>query len=338
MPWTLTGLAARAARAVGGPRTVFAESSAARAERLQLAAADRPNLLARACARRLGSLSTADRRAIEVAFDHMPGDAPVIERAVACGAPISGIAALAGAWDTLDEQAREMVRSPLGSASVGPVMWTDTRAKQLDQTTCGAAVAAIVIMMGDPLVAAWVAGGRRPGWHLPGEVADAVAAADSSGRSLISVDQRWRALQRVIHKRATHRGLGVAPWPRSLGTPPWRIDNVVRFAGLRWRSALVDDARPDEVRGLVTYARAALTDGIPVPLYTGGDSAHGLSTVVPRHVVLLIGTEDEAFRVYEPSSGRIELWEPGIAGVRAQSAFGGWNRLMWAILPRWRGV
>ena len=338
MPWTLTGLAARAARAVGGPRVVLSASSGTRAQRVQRIAADRPDVMSRACARRLETLSTADRRAIEVAFDHMPGDAPVIERAVASCGPVSGIAALAGAWDTLDEHARAVVRSPLGSASVGPVKWGETPAQQVDQTTCGAAVASMMLMMGDPLVAAWVAAGRRPGWHLPGEVADAVAAADASGSSLMTLAERWWALQRVVHKRATRRGLGVAPWPRTLGTPPWRIDNVVRYAGLRWRGALIDDASTAEVEGFSAYARAALIDGIPVPLYTGGDSARGLATVVPRHVVLLVGTHDEAFRVYEPSSGHIDVWDPLSAGLSSHHALGGWNRTMWAILPRWRGA
>ena len=338
MPWTLTGLAARAARAVGGPRTVLVQSNLDRAQRVQNVAEDRPDVMSRACTRRFESLSTADRRAIEVACEHMAADAAVIERAVASGAPISGIAALAGAWDALDERARAMVRSPLGRASVGPVAWGDAAAQQMDQTTCGAAVASMMIMMGDPLVAAWVAAGRRPGWHMPIEVVQAVRAADASGTSLITVEERWQALQRVVHRRATRRGLGLAPWPRALGTPPWRIDNVVRYAGLRWRGALIDDARPEELGGFSTYARAALSDGIPVPLYTGGDSAHGLSTVVPRHVVLLVGAEGESFRVYEPSRGRIEHWDPATAAVSPQRALGGWNRVMWAIVPRWRGA
>ncbi len=294
--------------------------------------------MARACARNRELLGTADRRALDVAFDHMPTDAAVLERAVASGAPISSIAALAGAWDSLDDAARALVRSPLGLASVGPVTWGETPARQVDQTTCGAAVASLVIMMGDPLVAAWVAAGRRPGWHMPREVAAAVASAEAAGRRLMSVEERWQALQRAVHRRATRRALGLAPWPRRWGTPPWRIDNVVRFAGLRWRGALVDDARPEELRGLATYARAALADGIPVPLYTGGDSAHGLSTVIPRHVVLLVGTDSDAFRVYEPSSGRVESWTPGMAGGTRHAAFGGWNRLMWAVVPRWRGA
>lgn len=337
MAWTLPGLAARAVRAAGGPRVVLSEPNAASAARVYAAAADRPDVMARASARRFASLSVADRRAIDVAFEHMAADAAVVERAVASGAPVSSIAALAGTWERLDEQARNVVRRPLGLGSVGPVRWGETAVRQVDATTCGAAVAALVLMVGDPFVAMWVAAGARRGVEPHEAPRATLAQAAAPGTDLRTIEARWAALQRVLHTRATARGLGLAPWPRAWGTPPWRIDNVIRYAGLRWRGALIDDARPDEMAGFLTYARAALADGIPVPLYVGGDSRRGVATVMPRHVVLLTAVDGDIVRVYEPSRGEVGAWDPAAVG-EPHAAFGGWNRVMWAILPRWRGA
>lgn len=337
MAWTLVGLVARAGRTLGVRRAALSASIEERAQRVIAHAADRPDVAARACVRRLQALSAADRRAVEVAFEAFGSDSPVVERAMASGAPVPAVAALAAAWETIDPGVRAVVRHPLGARRPGPVTWDGIAATQVDQTTCGAASMAMMLMMGDPLVAAWVASGRRGGWYLPPEPLEAVVAADAVGHGLHTVRERWDALQRVMHARVSRHGLGLAPWPRSLGTAPWRIDNVTRYSGLRFRGVLVDDERHDEIDALATQVRAALADGIPVPLYAAGDSQRGWSTVVPRHVVLVVDTDGDSLVVYEPSSGALHRWHPTTASASRQAALGGWNRVVWAILPRWRG-
>ncbi len=333
-------LVARAGRALGGRRGFVSGAVTGRAAALASDAADRPDVFARQCARVLSRASLADTKALETALHEMGQDAPVIERAVASGAPIAAVAALAAAWQGLEPEARGLIRYPARRRDQGPVSWGAVLATQVDQTTCGAASMAMMLMMGDPFVAGWVAVGRRGGWHLPAEVQAAIgdggAGREFIGRGLHTVADRWEALQRVMHARVTRHGLGLAPWPRAFGSPPWRLDNVTRFAGLRFRGVLVDDARADEVAALDSHLRAAVADGIPVPLYASGDSGRGLDKAIPRHVVLVVGIDEEGFLVYEPSSGALHRLDLGALGGGPLAALGNWNRVNWAVLPRMR--
>jgi hypothetical protein len=280
----------------------------------------------------LEAASPADRKALEAALSELGNDAPVVERAIATGAPLDAVAMLAAEWATLDADAKALVRDPLSRRDPGPVTWSRATATQVNETTCGAASMAMMLMMGDPLVALWVAAGRRGGPYMPPEVLE----ADVRGGALHTVADRWDSLQFVIHDRVTRHGLGLVPWPRAYGTPPWRVNNLTRFAGLRFRGVLVDDARADEVAALAAHVRAALADGIPVPLYASGDSARGLESVVPRHVVLLVGVDGDAFLVYEPSSGALHRLDLTSVGGGPVAALGHWNRVAWAVLPRAR--
>jgi len=330
--WTLVSLAARAGRALGGRRALVSEDAVSRAAALLDTAPDRPDVFARVCARRLEAASPADRKALETALSELGNDAPVIERAIASGAPLDAVAMLAAAWDSLDADAKALVRNPLSRRDAGSVTWSGVVARQVSQTTCGAATMAMMLMMGDPLVAMWVATGRWAGAYMPPEV----LAADVKSSAAHTVAERWHALQLSLHDAVTRHGLGPFPWPQAYGTPPWRVDNVVRFARLRFRGRLIDDARADEVDALASHARAALADGIPVPLYVSGDSAGGLEALVPRHVVLLVGVDGDDFLIYEPSSGALHRHR-FVAGGGKAAALGNWNRVAWAVLPKVRG-
>jgi hypothetical protein len=342
--WTLASLAARTSRALGGRRACVSNAASSRVGAWWDAAPDRPDVFARVCGRRLEAANPADRKALEAALAELGDDASVAERALATGAPLDAVAMLAATWESLDADAKTLVRDTLSFRNLptrrnslsrrdpGPVVWGKVTATQVSQTTCGAAVMAMMLMMGDPLVAMWVASGRRGSGYMPPEVLE----ADVRGRAHHTVADRWNTLQLGIHDAVTRRGLGLAPWPRAYGTPPWRMDNLTRFAGLRFRGVLVDDARVDEVAALAAHARAALADGIPVPLYVSGDSARGWGSVVPRHVVLLVGVDGDAFVVYEPSSGALHRLDLGALGAGPVAALGNWNRLAWAVLPRVR--
>ncbi|WP_062516630.1 hypothetical protein [Demequina gelatinilytica] len=319
MAWTLTSAVARIAGLVGVSERRPAEEPATT-----------DPLFVRAFQRAVDRASAADAKALGVARDQMGDDAPVLFRAVASGAPVSAIAALAAAWETLDPEAREAVGNPVMRPQ-SHLRWVHVEARQVDQTTCGAATMAAMLMQGDPFVALWVVTGRTLADYIPPEVL-AVMAEDAPVRGL---DERWNALQRVLHAQTTTSAIGPVAWPRSLGTPPWKVDDHTRFAGLRFRGAIVDDSSPETLAPVLSHARRALADGIPVPLYASGDSSLGLDSVIPRHVVLLVGDTGDGFLVYEPGTARVlPLADADMRpGAGRQAALGSWSRASWVVLP-----
>lgn len=333
MGWTLTSIVARSAVALGmRPQwsTPYAAAHAAgRAQRGHRPDGD--NVFERAYTRTLARTQTADAKALVTALGAVGDDAQVIYRAVSTGAPVAAVAALAAAWERLPKFARDGIRAPMGT-EMGTVRWGTATASQVDQTTCGAAVMAMMLMTGDPFVAAWVMTGRHFGGYLPKEVLDVTLLIPGTR----SIAERWHALQRVIHRETARRGLFGAPWPRALGTPPWRVDDQTRYAGLAFRGVILDDSDPGAVTAAIAHASAALRDGIPVPMYTSGDSRLGLATVIPRHVVLMVGRTDHGFLVYEPGAGAVvPLAEARMfGGGPREAAYGHWTRAAWLILPR----
>ncbi|WP_084129392.1 hypothetical protein [Demequina sp. NBRC 110055] len=331
MGWTLTSLAVQAGRFVGatGQWRGVAQVAHAREVAEHGVRPDGATVTARVYARRLEAASPADRKALEAALSELGDDAAVIERATASGAPLTAVAALAAAWHRLPDTAKETIRRPAGRG-IGPVRFGSIRAVQVDRTTCGAAVMAMMLMRGDPFAAAWVATGRSLGDHLPSEAA---AALEYGPRT---IEERWHALQRVMHGATTSRALGVAPWPRGFGTPPWRVDDVTRYSGLRFRGAILDDTDSETMEAALAHASAALRDGIPVPLYVGGDSSGGLDQVMPRHVVLMTARTEAGLEIYEPSSGRVLPLgvDRFVEGGGKEPALGHWSRLSWMVLPR----
>ncbi|MDD9206688.1 hypothetical protein PU560_09450, partial [Georgenia sp. 10Sc9-8] len=152
------------------------------------------------------------------------------------------------------------------------------------------------------------------------------------------------AAQRRVHQRARSRAVGSVPWPAALGTPPWTAAREARFPGVRYRSVPLDDAA-DGARHLLAAAHGATLAGVPVPLYTGGDLGHGLTTAVPRHVVLALPAEGtgrgldgggrRALDVYEPSSATVRqvALEDLVGRQGPRPALGGWSHVCWVLLP-----
>ncbi|MFC8732255.1 hypothetical protein ACFT5B_07350 [Luteimicrobium sp. NPDC057192] len=224
-----------------------------------------------------------------------------------------------------DPSARRVV-DPLGrraarSADVAPAPWPvllgpeAVPAVQVDGTTCGAAVLVLLAADGDPAVAAWLE-------HGP------------VGTSAAS---RFAALQRAVQRRTTRTALLGVPWPRALGTPPWAAARAARWGSARYGHRVVDDTDPDDLARVRACVDESLSAGVPVPLYTGGDTAGGLAAAVPRHVVLALpGGPAGTVLVYEPGSGAVhqvladELW----SGDRPLAALGRWTHVVWALLPR----
>ncbi|WP_407318586.1 hypothetical protein UQW22_18080 [Isoptericola halotolerans] len=190
-------------------------------------------------------------------------------------------------------------------------------ARQVDETTCGAAVLAMLRLAGDPAAALALARDPRGARHA------------------------FAALQRATQAR-TRR-----VWPRRLGTPPWGAARAARYGPVRHTHRVVGSGEPSVgPRAVLAAAVAAASAGIPVPLYTGGDLGHGATTAVPRHVVLLTavrtGPTGSTATLYEPSSGALHAVPVdalrSVDGAPRQPsrrrALGGWPHVVWAVLPR----
>lgn len=247
---------------------------------------------------------------------------------------------LRAVWATLGPDARVRVAAPLTSDAP---TWRGRPAVQVDGTTCGAAVGAMVLAAGDPVVAlaletgTVLAGVRHP------ELGPAVDAA------AVGFD----ALQRHLHGRTSRRAvLGLLPWPRRLGTPPWTLAREARCADVRFRHVVVDATDEARTGALAARIDVHLRAGTPLPLFTGGASRTGWPTAVPRHVVLLVGDANPpggtitdsgsgpglpraAWRVYEPSRGLVLTVDAATWAVpERRDAWGRWSRPHWLVLPR----
>lgn len=254
-----------------------------------------------------------------------PGAAPWRRALAATGDPAAADA-LAQAWDRLTDRQRAAVLDPAGE------LGRDGR--QVTGLTCGAAVLTMLAALGDPLLALWLASGRLVADERPPELAGApTAVLDRLGR--VPAAARFATLHRVVHRRARIGAVAGLPWPRSLGTPPWALARSARYLGVRFGHTVLDDTAPAALETVLVRVGAALDAGIPVPLYTGGDTSRGWATAVPRHVVLALAARDDGLDVWEPGRGAVvHVDARALREGGRHPAFGGWAHLAWAVLPR----
>lgn len=178
---------------------------------------------------------------------------------------------------------------------------------QVDSTSCGAAVLLMLKATGD------------------GELA----------QKLEENPEQIGPLQRELKARA----LAQAPWPPSLGIPPWALAKAAEFPGVTYHPRPFID-RGERGRAVLNAVFTATNAGIPVPLYTGSDLRSGPAGAVPRHVVLAVPPpeprNEALLSIYEPSRGMLHT--VGLTDLMNRSepmdALGGWTHVVWAILPR----
>lgn len=265
-------------------------------------------------------------RAGRVVAKDPPGAAPW-RRALAATGDASAADALARCWPELSDAER--------AAVLAPVVELGRDGRQVTQRTCGPAVLTMLAAQGDPLLALWLATGRLIAPARPPELAGAGDAALHRLRRATPA-ARFAALHRVMLHRVRARAVGgVLDWPRAIGVPPWAVARNARYLGVTFGHAPVDDADPGHLAEVLARVGAAVEAGIPVPLLTGGDTAHGWKTAVPRHFVLAIGARDGGLDLWEPGRGAVVHADAtALAGGERQPAFGGWRHLVWAVLPR----
>lgn len=243
------------------------------------------------------------------------------DRARRSGHPPEVVERLDDRIASLDAATRRRVLAPLDVPVGATVRWAGAPARQHDPTTCGSAVLAMLAAAGDPALALWLETGAdvRAEPALPG----------ATGA------ERFAHLQAAIKRRTNRRALLSLPWPAALGTAPWTAAREARYADVRYGHVIVDDRSPEQAGPVLAAVRAAVAAGLPVPLFTGGDTSTGLATAVPRHVVLATAADADGMGVYEPSSGRVLAVPSDVLahpGARVE-ALGGWRHVVWALLP-----
>lgn len=232
--------------------------------------------------------------------------------------------AVEAAWSELAPARRLAVLDPTLAAA---------DARQTDATTCGSAVLTMLAAVGDPGLALWLVTGALAGPRPPELAAASPEAlarlADAPAR------RRFAVVQRVYQRRATAGALLGLPWPAALGTPPWGAARVARFPGVAYGHHPVDPADGAALRRVLEGVTRAVDDGVPVPLYAGGDSTDGWATAVPRHVVLAVGRTGDGLRIFEPGAGAVVTTSAdALLDGRGRRALGGWSRVVWALPPR----
>ncbi len=204
-------------------------------------------------------------------------------------------------------------------------------ARQHDPITCGAAVALLANAAADRALATWLSTGRAPARATPPELVD----LPSDARVEADAARRLALAQTATHRRLTRRALGPLPWPRSLGTPPWTLARDLRLPQVRYAHRPVDDRDQHLMDLTLRMLLAATSAGVPVPLYTGGDTRRGWAAAVPRHVVLALPGPGPQVRIFEPSTAVVHRIDPEDlrARVRPHAALGGWDHLVWVLIP-----
>lgn len=258
----------------------------------------------------------------------------VLDALIASGVSIQAMTEFAALWPSLDETVRGQISRPLGGPAPGPLFFGAAHAEQIDGSTCGSAALVMQAAAGDPTLALWLAMGETLASYLPREIRRVRPG------SLMEPDAaaRFALVQREVKQRTNAGAVAGLPWPSGLGTPPWGAAREARFADLLFDNLLVDDTNEPEFEAMRLRAEESVRAGVPVLLYVGGDLGRGVATAVPRHVVLLTGRLADGFTVYEPSSGSVQtITDVELRSRESQPALGGWSRVTWAILPRWRG-
>ncbi|HWS58884.1 MAG TPA: hypothetical protein VN257_10110 [Actinotalea sp.] len=316
MGWQLTTLVHRLARAIRPPADPVTPA-ATPGDAAGVVVAERLRDL----------LPAVDRAAYDRLLAEHEDGADVLARTLAATGRLRPVEHLARRWAALGVADRAAVADPVRAMTyVG---------RQTDPTTCGSAALTMLAATGDPVLALWLVSGWLPPTGRPPELA---GATPSSLERLARgpVEHRFAALQRVL-KHRTNAGAAVGlPWPAGLGTPPWGAAREARFPGVRYTHRMLDDTDRVDLAAVLDRVRAAVLRGVPVPLYAGGDTSRGWRTALPRHVVLAVAPRPDGLVVWEPSAGRLVPLRTAevLGGTSGPSpALGGWNHLMWAVLP-----
>ena len=179
--------------------------------------------------------------------------------------------------------------------------------RQRTQTTCGSASLLVARALADPTYATWLLDG-----------VDARTGAVSEE----PVPVRFAAAEQTVKDR-TNALLGPTglqlPWPHALGTAPWAAAHeMTRITGIRYRARYVGPDSPAAREAAYDAVDRTVAAGRTAPMFVG-------DRAVPRHVVLAVGRDDDALRLYEPASGDV------VRLARTQYIGGGFVVAGWTV-------
>ncbi len=179
--------------------------------------------------------------------------------------------------------------------------------RQRSPTTCGSASLLVARALHDPVYARWLLAG----------VDDRTGALSDE-----PVEERFAAAEQTVKDRtdAMFGPTGLqAPWPHSLGTSPWgAAHEMTRITGLRHRARYVGPDSPAARTAAYDAVDRTVSAGRSAPMFVGDGR-------IPRHVVLAVGRDDEALRLYEPASGNV------VRLTRQQYVDGGFVVAGWTV-------
>jgi len=193
-------------------------------------------------------------------------------------------------------QAYAAVHRLLASLSPAPMPWGPAL-RQPDDVSCGATAAVVARMLRDREYAAEV---------LP-----------RFGEEVWSTHRGFA--------RLWSRGRLQRPWARRLGTAYWSLSAWLRdVEDVRY---VLRDAWLHPARAFTRLHRAAAAGRLAV-LYVG-------TTLLPRHVTLVVGVRGDDLEVFNPATGRIHLvGRADFAARRLDRSLGRWRRPWTVVVPR----
>ncbi|WP_372727853.1 hypothetical protein [Nocardioides sp.] len=192
----------------------------------------------------------------------------------------------------------------------------DGSLRQPDQRSCGAAVLVLARMLLDDAYADLVVAGVHP---------------STGQRSAGDLSQRFAAEVLGMHRRVTGpmdaSGRLQLPWPRALGTPPWAVARQLSATAGSHLPPTRYSVTPIGRRARDVFDRIleATESGRPVPLFVG-------NRLLPRHVVLALGSASGRLRCYDPATGRVVPLDR-TAFIERRLGLSGWDRPWLAVLP-----
>lgn len=214
-----------------------------------------------------------------------------------------------GAWPVAPAP---LVGQPPREPELDPL---DYHLRQRSPTTCGSASLLVARALHDPVYARWLLAG----------VDDRTGALSDE-----PVEERFASAEQTVKDR-TGGLVGPTgpqlPWPHALGTSPWgAAHEMTRITGARYRARYVGPDSPAARAAAYDAVDRTVSAGRTAPMFVGDGR-------IPRHVVLAVGRDDAALRLYEPASGSV------VRLTRQQYVEGGFVvagwRVPWAVVvPR----
>lgn len=265
---------------------------------------------------RLAGMSESDRKTVQDLLDSAKTDQQRawIMSAVASGADMDTLRNFAGKVNGMspDELARLDPTKYMAESA-----WRDAKGhgvfSQPDPTTCGSASLVTAKMVNDPVYALKVMTGYDATTGLD----------DGAGSGGDVVHKRFGDEATVMHDRTN------MVWPERLGTSPWgAAEQMSDGSGVSGTEYGVHLADPANSGGEFERIAATVQSGQVVPLYVGDG-------LVPRHVVLAVGSQGDSLQIYEPSTGKTySVPRSELANDRAKEGFGRWSEYWGAVLPQ----